>query len=81
LVSNWRHNVVELGLLNWGFDLAARLLDYPGPPDKYLVNRKSPLFDLPIFVSLVSDHWGEFLLSGSPAEGNFPYGFNVEPDH
>lgn len=79
--SKWRNNLFELGLLNWGFTLAARLLDFPGPPARYLVNRQGPLFHQPIFVSLVSDHWGEFFVSSIPVAGPFPYGYHVEPDH
>lgn len=67
-------------MLNWGFTLAARLLNVPGTQVYYLINNVGHNFGLPGFVSLVGNVWGTGVWSSNPARGNFPYGYHVESD-
>lgn len=78
--SKWRNNLFELGLLNWGFTLCARLLNVPGTQVYYLTNISGHNFSLPAFVSPVGDGWGTGVWSSNPVVGPFPYGYHVEPD-
>lgn len=66
-------------MLNWGFELAARLLLVPGPQVYYLTNRQANDLGWPTFVTKSGNVWGQGILSLDSVEGNFPYGYLVEP--
>lgn len=76
--SKWCTNLYELGLLNWFFTRAARLLDVPGPTTYYLVNAPRETNPLPVFVAVSADRWGSGVWNAHPTVGPFPYGYNVE---
>jgi hypothetical protein len=76
--SKWGSNPFNLGLLNWGFNLAARILDDEENP-RYLVNRVRNGRASYVQNTAGSTVWllaeGVFLTHGLP----FPYGRSVEP--
>lgn len=71
-------NVFELGILNWGFDLAARLLDV-GDVLLWLTNRVQFGLAAVVTYDTASGHW-EMIPNAVETHGaHFPYGREVEP--
>lgn len=78
--SDWRFNVFLLGWTDSPWQLASRLLGFPGPV--YIVKESDTqwgtwIFDPPLFGELAVRTNGPFpILAGQ----RFPFGFPVEPD-
>jgi len=81
LESDWRWNVADQGLAGWGIEMCARILN-PTPFFQWVYKGVGPL----TFRS-AGNHGifpnGQMYLASAGYSGplNFPYGFEVEPDH
>lgn len=78
--SNWRRNIPELGLVGYGYTMAARLLS-GGEGYDYVGQRVSGSDTYNLFSIGFLDDLQIVTFTIRPALGqNFPYGRDVEPD-
>lgn len=78
--SNWRAQAVDSGYDELGVELLARLIDPVYPSHPFLIKASAPMYNAMMQPLLLSDNSLSSHLVGVTMEGNFPWGYAVEPD-
>lgn len=63
-----------------GVELMARLIDPVYPSHPFLIKATAPMYDAMMEPLLLSNNSLSSHLVGVTTEGNFPWGYAVEPD-